>query len=98
MWKLFRGRSGVHDRLDSLDKIVEDLATCCSNAHDGIRNLDTRAKTLDADISLMWEKTNRALQRFAKRESRDSEQVSQPGPRTSAEEISRRILDGEPLG
>lgn len=98
MWKFLKRAGRDDDRFRSLDKAVDDLATCCSNAHDSIRNLETRIKTLDADVSLMWEKTNRALNRFAKRESRSNEGNGETTPaRTNVDEINRRILDGEPL-
>jgi hypothetical protein len=97
MWKLFRRSRRVDDSFHSLDRAVEDLATCCSTNAESVQKLGTRIEAMEADISLMWEKTNRALNRFAKRESRDGQDVQQQPGVPNVDEINRRILDGEPL-
>lgn len=89
MWWSKKRPGGLENRVRGLETAAEDLARCCENNANAL-------KPLRADMDLQWEKVNRAMARLAKRDA--VETVADEGNGSpSADELSERILRGEPI-
>lgn len=97
----WRRKRPASDPDGALWKAVEDVQTCCGKQREQLAEVVRKTSAMEADVSLMWEKTNRALQRFAKRESRESNDGGasddHPTPASRIEQLNRAIMDGEPI-
>lgn len=82
----------LQDTLRSLETALEDLSTCCSNNAENVRSLQSQERALRADMDLQWEKVNRAIGRFAKRDAVEEKANG------SEADLNERIRRGEPIG
>lgn len=83
----------LQESLRSFETALEDLSTCCSNNGDAVRRLDREQNAVRADVDLQWEKVNRALSRFAKRDA-VAEKVNGPD---GSDDLNERIRRGDPI-
>lgn len=92
MWGWTRDVRTLKESLARFDKALDDLATCCSNNADHVRELKSSEKALRADVDLQWDKVNRALGRMAKRDAVDGK-----GNGESELDLNEKIRRGIPI-
>ena len=98
MWPFRSPQESLENRFKSLDQVIEDLATCCSNNAEAVRELQSVVKNVRGDVDLQWEKVNRGLARLARRADAQQEQASEGnGEDRTADAISQAILEGRPV-
>jgi hypothetical protein len=83
---------GLQETLARLETAVADIHGCCGKNTEAVGKLKSDAQAMRADVDLQWEKVNRAISRFAKRDAVEEEKTN------GFDDLNERIRRGEPIG
>jgi hypothetical protein len=83
---------GLQETLSRLEIAVSDIHNCCGKNTEAVSKLKSDALAMRADVDLQWEKVNRAISRFAKRDAVAEEKTN------GLDDLNERIRRGEPIG
>jgi hypothetical protein len=83
---------GLQETLSRLEIAVSDIHGCCGKNTEAVSKLKSDALAMRADVDLQWEKVNRAISRFAKRDAVADEKVN------GSDDLNERIRRGDPIG
>jgi hypothetical protein len=72
---------------------MSDLAHCCGKNTDAVSQLKSDSQAMRADVDLQWEKVNRAMSRFAKRDAVAEDKTNG----VDVSDLNERIRRGDPI-
>jgi hypothetical protein len=97
MWSFRKRDGGLANRVVALEAAAADLHKCCEANATNLERALAATKSARADIDLQWEKVNRALARFAKRDAVEAKADEGNGEPSSTDVLNARIMRGEPI-